>query len=513
MASAVSAVSNRNEFWVLVTTVLASGMAFIDATALNVAMPAIQAQWDATAVQLLWILNAYSLVVAALLFFGGALGDRYGRANVFAVGITMFVTASACCGLAWDVVSLIFARAFQGIGAAMMIPGSLALIGCVVDPSRRGRAIGIWTACSVVMTAMGPVIGGIFADKGWWRAIFWINLPIGLLALVTLRTKLSTVIQQRRSESMDCVGAVLAVASLAFLSFGMIEVARRGWSDRIVVVSLLVALGAGIALVWHELRSNSPLIPLALFRDRRFTAACQMTLCFYSTLYGMLFFLSLNLIQVQGYSALETGIAQVPVMLFVILLSPLAGKLVDRYGPRVPLVVGGLVASTGFLLLSRAGLPVGSSGYWTQFFPPLLLLGAAMGMTAAPLSTTIINSVPSCHLGIASGINSTLSRLSGVLGIAMLGPLAITTFRRAMIDEAKSSDLSAGLTVAIERESHKLANAIPPAGLAPELSELFENLVRVAYIDSFRVISLMSAAAVAVSTLVAAGMLTQHSEN
>jgi EmrB/QacA subfamily drug resistance transporter len=487
-------------------------MAFIDATALNVAMPAIQAQWDASAVLLLWILNAYSLVVAALIFFGGALGDRFGRAHIFAIGIALFVIASACCGLAWDVASLIVARAFQGIGAALMIPGSLAMIASAVEPSRRGRAIGIWTACSVVMTALGPVIGGIFTDIGWWRAIFLINLPLGVIALYVLKTKVSTVTQQRRTESLDYGGAVFGVASLGFLTWGLIEVARRGWSDKFVIVSLLIGICAGIAFARNELRSKTPLLPLEFFRDRRFTAACLMTVCFYSSLYGMLFFLSLNLIQVQDYSAFETGIAQIPVMLFVILFSPVAGKLVDRYGPRVPLAIGGFAGSFGFLLLARPGLTSGPADYWSQFLPPLLVLGGAMGMTAAPLSTTIINSVPSHHLGIASGINSTLSRLSGVLGIALLGPLAISAFRKAMMNFAKSSELGEVMIGVIESESHKLANAIPTAGMAPELSEVFENLVRTAYIDAFRLISLTSAAAVGLSTLVAAGMLTHRTD-
>jgi MFS family permease len=293
---------------------------------------------------------------------------------------------------------------------------------------------------------------------------------------------------------------------------GLIEVARRGWSDKLVIVSLLIGFCAGIAFVWNELRTNSPLLPLELFRDRRFSAACLMTLCFYSSLYGMLFFLSLNLIQVQNYSAFQTGIAQIPVMLLVILLSPVAGKLVDRYGPRFPLVIGGFAGSIGFLLLARPGLTAGPAAYWSQFLPPLMVLGGAMGMTAAPLSTTIINSVPSHHLGIASGVNSTLSRLSGVLGIALLGPLAISAFRKAMTDFAKSCELGEGMIGVIERESHKLANAIPPAGMSPELSQMFDSLVRTAYIDAFRLISLTSAAAVGLSTLVAAGMLTHRTD-
>jgi MFS family permease len=232
-----------------------------------------------------------------------------------------------------------------------------------------------------------------------------------------------------------------------------------------------------------------------------------MTLSFYSAFYGMLFFLSLNLIQVQNYGALEAGMAQLPVMLLVVLFSPVAGNLVDRFGPRVPLTIGGMVGSAGFLLLSRPGRTAGPAAYWVEFFPPLVLLGIAMGMTATPLSTTILNSVPPRHLGIASGINSTLSRLSSVLGIAVLGPLAMITFRHALTCDAQANAAGESLTAALERQSNKLANARPPSGMSPELSEAFENLVRLAYTDSFRVLSLTSAAVVTLSTLVAAVML------
>lgn len=504
---------SKNEVWILVATVLASGMAFIDATALNVALPAIQSQMDATGADLLWIVNAYAVVTAALLLFGGALGDRFGRVGVFSTGISLFVVASLCCGAARSVPVLVIARAFQGLGAALMIPGSLSLISTVFEPSRRGRAIGIWSACSVVMTALGPIMGGWFADAGFWRAIFWVNLPIGAVSLWVLFRKVSLGHDAKPKGSIDYIGAGLSILALASLNYGLIEMAVRGWSDPTVATAFAVSLVSGFAFIANEARSPCPLLRLGLFRNRNFVAACQLTICFYSGLYGMLFFLALNLIQVQEYSAANAGIAQLPVMLLVIMVSPIAGMLVDRQGPRGPLTVGGILAVLGFLLLARPGLTSGVSAYWRNFLPPLVLLGLAMGLTAAPLSTTIMNSVPKHDVGSASGLNSTLSRLSAVLGIALLGPLAIWTFSRSLMVQTKGFSLSSKMADALQQQSWRLADAMAPAGTSLEVSMAVEQAVRLAYVDAFRAVAYVAAAVVGVSTLLSAAMLKHQSDH
>ena len=502
---------SKNERWVLLVTVLASGMAFIDATALNVALPAIQSQLHASGTELLWIVNAYAIVTAALILFGGALGDSFGRVRVFAIGIGLFVVASLGCALAFNTEALIVCRAFQGLGAALMIPGSLSLISTTFEPSRRGRAIGIWSAWSVVMTALGPIIGGLFADAGLWRAIFLINLPIGLLSLAILVKKVSLGSVGNRSQSLDYSGAFFSMLGLASLNYGLIEAATRGWSDHLVVASLVLSGGSLLAFLWNESKSACPLLPLSLLRDRTFVVASQLTLCFYSGLYGMLFFLALNLIQVQNYPASVAGLAQLPVMLMVILLSPLAGSIVDRYGPRVPLTIGGILATCGFLLLARPGLTTGASEYWVHFFPPLALLGIAMGMSAAPLSTTIMNAVPDSRIGVASGINSTLSRLSSVFGIAVLGPIAIHLFSQSLLLQAKAFSLSHDIMTALDRESRRLADAMPPPGMSPQITDAVDHAIRIAYVDAFRAVSCVAAAVVGLSTLLAAMLLERQS--
>ncbi len=484
-------------------------MAFIDATGLNVALPAIQMETRATGTELFWILNSYAVVTAALILFGGALGDAFGRKKVFAIGIGLFVASSLGCSVSQTTQSLIFARTWQGLGAALMIPGSLSLISTTVHVSRRGRAIGVWSACSVVMTGLGPIIGGLLADIGWWRAIFVINLPIRVLALAVLLAKVSVPVQAR-SMSIDYLGGVLGMFALTGINVALLEVASRGWSDAIVLSALCGAILCFGAFLWHESKTASPLLPLDLFRQRNFRAACQLTLCFYSGLYGLLFFLALNLIQVHGYAAAAAGAAQLPVIALVMALSPISGSLVDRYGPRFPLVVGGLLSGLGFLFLARPGVTSGSADYWTSFFPPMLLLGAAMGMSAAPLSTTIMNSVPPSHFGLASGINSLLSRLSSVLGIAVLGPIAITTFRRCLMRRVDSLSLEDRWSSALQRESWRLADAVPPPGMPVEMTVAIQNVIRLAYVDAFRVISCVSAVLVVVSTLLAGLMLQKQ---
>jgi EmrB/QacA subfamily drug resistance transporter len=501
---------SSNETWVLLATVLASAMAFIDATALNVALPAIQSQLHATGTELLWIVNAYAVVTAALILFGGALGDGFGRARVFGIGIGLFVIASLGCGLAANTESLIISRVFQGLGAALMIPGSLSLISATFEPSRRGRAIGIWSACSVVMSALGPIIGGLLADAGMWRAIFFINLPIGLLCLAVLITKVSTTDRSKASR-LDYMGAILSILGLACLNYGLLEVASRGWSDPVVIAAIVVSICCLVAFVWNESKSARPLLPLSLFRNRTLVAASQLTLCFYSGLYGMLFFVALNLIQVQDYPASIAGLAQLPVMLLVILLSPVSGRMVDRYGPRVPLTCGGVLGMLGFMLLARPGLTSGPSDYWIHFFPPLALLGLAMGMSAAPLSTTIMNSVPQRQVGVGSGINSTLSRLSAVLGLAALGPIAILSFSRSLMLQSQSFSLSGEAVIALQQESRRLADAMPPSGMSPEMTDAVEHAIRIAYVDAFRIVACVSAITVGLSTVLAAALIERRS--
>jgi EmrB/QacA subfamily drug resistance transporter len=513
----------NDERWVLVAAVLASSMAFIDATALNVALPVIQSEFAASGAELLWIINAYALVTAALILFGGVIGDYLGRVKIFALGIGLFVAASLACGLAPSSEALIAARAIQGLGAALMIPGSLSLIAATFECSRRGRAIGIWSACSVVMTALGPIIGGLLADAGWWRFIFFLNLPIGALALAVLSLKVSaaevwvtegsTTRTPSGLEQTDFVGACLCIVALAALNFGLIELGNRSWSDPLLITSFGTFSASLMAFILNEARCQFPLLPLDLFRNRNFLAASQMALSFYCGLYGMLFFLALNLVQVQGYLASAAGLAQLPVIILVMLFSPVAGYLVDRVGPRVPIACGGVLGVLGFALLARPGVTLGPVDYQTTFLPPLILLGMSMGMSAAPLTTTILNCVPEARLGLASGVNSTLSRLSSVLGLVILGSISLDRFSKSLLQKVDSLDLSEELLANLREQSKGFADTVPPEGLSPAMTEIVQQSIQMAFIDSFRTVSLVSATVLGVSTLIAVMLLQNRNDS
>src|SRR5256884_7980211 len=346
--------------WVLIATTLASSMAFIDSTVVNVALPALQTNLNATIVDVQWVIEAYSLLLSALLLVGGSLGDHYGRRRVFLIGVALFALASTWCGLAPDIHQLIAARAAQGLGAALLVPGSLAIISSSFAENERGRAIGTWSGFSAITTAIGPVMGGWLIEHLSWRAVFFINLPIALLViLIALRHVADT--SDKENTRVDWLGAILAATGLGALVYGLIESSRLGFSDRSVVIVLIAAGVLLITLLLIEEKVSQPMLPLALFRVRTFTGANLLTFLLYAALGGTLFFLPLNLIQVQQYPPTAAGAALLPFILIMSLLSRWSGGLVTHYGARLPLVIGPLVATLGYVLLIVPG--VGGS-YW-----------------------------------------------------------------------------------------------------------------------------------------------------
>ncbi len=364
--------------WILAATILASSMAFIDSTVVNVALPALQTSLNATAVDVQWVIESYSLLLSAFLLIGGSLGDHYGRRRIFLIGVALFATASCACGLAADIRQLITARALQGLGAAFLVPGSLAIISNSFSEQERGRAIGTWSGFSAITTGIGPVIGGWLIEHVSWRAVFFINLPLAILVvLISLRHVAEN--SEKESTHVDWLGAILAAAGLGALVYGLIESSRLGFSDRSVIVVLIAAGILVIAFLLLESHLSQPMLPLGLFRSRTFAGTNLLTFLLYAALGGTLFFLPLNLIQVQHYSSTAAGAALLPFILIMFLLSRWSGGLVAHYGPRLPLIVGPTIAAFGYALFMRPSI---GDNYWTDFFPPIAILG--LGVQLAP---------------------------------------------------------------------------------------------------------------------------------
>ncbi len=498
-------IAREREPWLLFAAVMASSMAFIDSSALNVALPTLQADLGASGADLLWIVNSYALLLAALILVGGALGDRFGRKRVFMLGIGLFAGASALCGLAPSAPALIAARALQGAAGALMVPGSLSLIAALVPPERRGQAIGTWSACSTITTILGPALGGLLAGAGLWRAVFFINLPLALLALAALQRGVPES-RSPKEGGIDIPGALLVTLGLVGVTYGSIAAAERGLAPDVAAALAggLLAL-AGFVLV--EIRSPHPMLPLSLFRSRTFSGTNMMTLFLYAALGGALFFLPLNLIQAQGYDPGLAGLSTLPFPLLLALLSRRVGALSDRLGPRVPLTVGPAVAGLGFLLYALPGVTKGPSDYWTTFFPAALVLGLGMAITVVPLSSTVMSSAPPEHAGVASGISNAVSRAAGVLAVAVMGGLALLSFGAALETRSAPLALPPAAREVLLAQASRLGEARPPDELPPALAEAAQQAIRLAFVDTFRLMMGIAAALSWLSALLSALLL------
>jgi EmrB/QacA subfamily drug resistance transporter len=499
----------KNENWVLCATILASSMAFIDASALNVALPALQKDLQADGAQLFWITDAYLLMLAALILVSGSLGDKLGRKKIFMTGISLFVMASLGCGLAPTTEVLIGARAAQGVGGAMMIPGSLAIITAIFDAERRGRAIGIWSAATTIVTIVGPVLGGCLSDLGFWRGIFLINFPLGLMTLLVLHLKVPESRNETAAPTIDYLGAMLAIAGLAGLTYSFISLPDLGWSNPHIYGTLLSGILALIACVVVEVRSPHPMLPLHLFQSSTFSGTNLLTLFLYGALNVGTFFLCLNLVEIQGYSQSIAGFADMPFALLLAGLSPWAGRWADRCGPRLPLIVGPSVAGIGFLLLALVGLTRGPTDYWITFFPGILVFGLGMAITVAPLTTTVMGTVPSHYAGTASGINNAVARTAGVLAIAIVGSVALCVFARSLTLHTADLKLSTEAQTVLQAGARQFGQAIDLTNFSTVQISAIELAVKLAFVETFRVVMLVCAGLSWLSAMMAAMLVEE----
>lgn len=486
--------------WILAATILGSSMAFIDGTVVNVALPALQTNLHATVLDVQWVVEAYALLLAALLLVGGLLADRYGRRLIYIIGVALFALASAWCGLAPNVNQLIIARAVQGVGGALLVPGSLAIISVSFAEERRGQAIGTWSGFTAITSAFGPVLGGWLIDHVSWRAVFFLNLPLAVVVIfISLRHVPESRAEDEAKTRLDWPGAALATTGLGGVVYGLIESSRLGFSHRVVLSALILGCALLVLFFIRETHTRHPMLPLGLFRSRNFSGANLLTLLLYTALSGAFFFLPLNLIQVQGYSATAAGAATLPFVLIMFGLSRWSGGLVKKYGAKLPLVIGPLIAALGLALFMAAGI---GGRYWTTFFPAIVVLGLGMAVSVAPLTTTVMGAVAQEHAGIASGINNAVSRTAGVLAIAVFGIVMLQAFNSHLNARLTSLEFTPETRRAVDEQRVKLAGIEIPENLSDESIAALKRVVRESFVRGFHFILMIATCLSFLSALV-----------
>ncbi|QKJ31340.1 MFS transporter [Mucilaginibacter mali] len=479
--------------WVMVSTILASAMAFIDATALNVVLPSLQKSLNASGADLFWILNAYLLMLASLILIGGAMGDKLGRKKVFMAGIFIFICGSAACGFAGSVLLLVAFRMVQGIGGALMIPGSLSLISSSINPAERGKAIGTWSAFTTVVTMGGPILGGALADAGLWRYIFFINVPFGIAALIMLAFKVKEVRDEGADRSLDLPGAAAIALGLALVTFGFLRMPALGWQNWQVYGSLAAGIVLLTVFIIIERTGKHPMMPLQLFSNATFSGANLLTFFLYAGLGAGMLFLSLDMVQAQSYSQLKSGLTFLPFTVLMVTLARFAGTLADKHGPKWLLVIGPATAGLGLLLLSFVTDTNGPADYWTTFFPGVLVLGLGMSFTVAPLTTAVMTSVSDHFSGTASGINNAMTRISGVFANAIFGALAVLFFAGALQQQIEPLKLNPQEKQAIIKQANNLGNAQLPKGTDAQHKADIDKAFRKGFISAYGKIMKLSA--------------------
>lgn len=481
--------------WIVAATVLGSSLVFIDGTVVSIALPVIQTQFRASAFDAQWVVEGYTLVLGALMLLCGALGDRYGRKRIFLYGVGVFAAGSVLCGLAPSMPALIGARVLQGLGGTMLAPASLAILGATFEGEQRGRAVGTWSGLTAVAGAIGPVAGGTIVDHLGWRWVFFINVPIAIAVVAIALRHVGESCDDQARGPLDLLGSLAITTALGGIVYAFVASGLDGWDAR-AVGALLAGIAALVAFVVRERRVVNPILPLGLFANRAFSGINVMTFLLYGALGGLFYFLPFVMIQIDGYSATVTGLAMLPFLALLVGLSRYAGALAYRVGRRVLLVAGPSVTAAGFAAFAL--LP--DLHYWPGVFPSVVLVGIGMGFTVAPLTTTMIDSVPEHNVGVASGINNAVSRVAGLLAIAVLGAILAAAFGARLDARMNSAGFTAG-----QRRDVDAQRAALSAARHSDARE--RDVVRAAYVDGFRVAAAVCAALALGSALAAAATL------
>ncbi len=481
------------DFWVLLAAILAPSMVFMVSTALSVALPAIQREMHASGSDLIWIVNAYSLLQAAFIFVSGSFGDHYGRRRFYIIGIALFALASLVCGTTNSADVLILARATQGVGSGMMITCSLAVVGAYFAHHRRSWSIAVWSAFTMLTSGAGPIFGGWLTEIGLWRLIFLLNLPFCAVAIAVLLAFVPESYDEDAPKRLDVSGTLLSTLALMLAGYFCIEGPRRGFDDPLVLLAGAGAIAIVPAFIWIEGHSDHPMMPLNLFRSRTFSGANSLTLLLYGAINSAQFFLPLGLIQVQGYTESGVGLALLPMTVLMVGLSFVMSRVVDRYGPRLPLVTGPIVIGISLLMLSGLEVGSGQDTYLQTLFPGVCLFGIGMGITLAPLTTAVMASVDEHHAGMASGLNNTVSRSAQVLAIAVMGGIVITLFQDTLLGDPLVSAMPEDARAFLAAESVNLAETASPDGLTAQVEAQLRELIRHVFSDGIRVVMVISA--------------------
>lgn len=489
---------HTSERIVLAATILGSSMAFIDGTVVNVALPALQSALHASISDVQWVVESYALFLAALLLVGGSLGDTFGRRKVYVIGVAIFAIASTGCGLARNIDMLIWARSVQGLGAALLVPGSLALITASFPERTRGQAIGTWSGFSAITAAIGPVIGGWLIDHSTWRWVFFLNIPLAL-AVILLSTKIPESRNDNAPHHLDWLGAILATLGLGGITYALIEWPTRAHHhSHIVTAAAALGVSALVAFVAVEHWSDAPMVSLKLFRSRNFLGANLLTLFLYASLGGLMFFFPMDLIQIQHYTATEAGAAFLPFVIIMFGLSRWAGGLVGRFGSRLPLTVGPLIAACGIALFAVASQ---NGSYWTAFFPAVMVMGLGMAISVAPLTTTVMNAVPDSESGLASGVNNAVSRLASLFAVAVFGAVLVAVFNHSLDQHLSQIALTPTVRAQVDAARPLLAaNHNPDAAI--------QRAITSSFLDGYRTV-IWIAASLAFISAVAGGLLIE----
>ena len=490
----------RQRRWVLVATILASVVAYIDESVVNIALPAIAKDLAVSVAAIQWVINAYTLCLSAFLLIGGAAGDQFGRRRVFVVGIAIFAVASLGCAFAPNVSLLIAARGIQGVGAALLIPCSLAIIGASFPEAERGRAIGTWAGFSAIAAAIGPLLGGWIVDHLTWQAIFLINPFLAVPVIWIAWRHLPESYDPAAPPGIDWLGSLLALGGLGGLAFGLIALPDAGLKDLSVWVALTLGLILLAAFIWREARARSPLMPLELFRSRTFSGINALTFLLYGALGGVFFLLPFDLIQVHGYSATLAGTAFLPFTMIMGVLSRWSGGLLDRVGARLPLIVGPAIAAAGFALFAGSGV---MTSYGVAFLLPITVVGLGMAVTVAPLTTVVINAVPAHQTGVASGINNAVASVASLLAIAIFGAITLSSFNRALDRQLEMLTPSSPVRQTLER-AHGTFIIEPSLTASPGADRSAEAIVKESLANAIHVAMLFATALALAGTACAA---------